>query len=189
MKYLAKNIHLLKKSHAFPLLSSLILILFVAFSYDIASAQQIEKAESLRVDTLNVRKFSPTGALMRSAFVPGWGQFYNRKYIKGSIITAGESYLIASIYTYWKEADRHRHNFEHSDNLAFKASEFTQYTNARDSRNLRFWILAGAIFYSMFDAYVDAQLADFNQSDKAYQVYVAPAHNDGVQLVMNFKIK
>jgi hypothetical protein len=41
----------------------------------------------------------------------------------------------------------------------------------------------------MFDAYVDAQLSDFNQTDKAYQVYVAPAPNAGLQLVLNIKIK
>jgi hypothetical protein len=32
-------------------------------------------------------------------------------------------------------------------------------------------------------------LSDFNQTDKAYQVFVAPTPNAGIQLVLNVKIK
>jgi hypothetical protein len=139
--------------------------------------------------TGHIRKLNPTGALLRSAFVPGWGQFYNRSYIKGTIIAGGESYLIYGIYNYWKDANRHQHNFENSSDPAYKAAEFSKYSNARDSRNIRLWILAATVFYSMFDAYVDAQLSDFNQTDKSYQVFVAPTRDIGIQLIMNFKIK
>ncbi len=141
------------------------------------------------VDSVAVKKVNPTGALVRSAVLPGWGQFYNHRYIKGTIIAGGESYLIYGIYTYWKDANRHKTNFEQSSDPVYKASEFTKYSNSRDSRNLRLWIIAATIFYSMFDAYVDAQLSDFNQGDKSFQVFLAPAERDGIQLVMNFKIK
>jgi hypothetical protein len=144
---------------------------------------------SQQADSLRVRKVNPTGALIRSAFVPGWGQFYNRKYIKATIFAGGESYLIYGIAKYWRDANHHRSNFEHSSDPVFQTSEFNKYTTSRDSRNLRLWLLAASIFYSMFDAYVDAQLSDFNQTDKAYQVYLAPASSDGLQLVLNVKIK
>ena len=97
--------------------------------------------------------------------------------------------MIYGIYTYGKDANRHKHNFENSSDPAYKSAEFNNYANSRDKRNIRLWILAGTIFYSMFDAYVDAQLSDFNQSDKSYQVFVAPAQGGGLQLVMNIKIK
>ncbi len=142
-----------------------------------------------RPDSLHVRKVNPTGALLRSAFVPGWGQFYNRKYIKATIFAGGEGYLIYGIAKYWRDANHHRSNFEHSSDYAFQSSEFDKYTTARDSRNLRLWLMAASIFYSMFDAYVDAQLSDFNQTDKAYQVFLSPAPSDGLQLVLNIKIK
>ena len=32
-------------------------------------------------DTTASKRKNPTGALFRSVFVPGWGQFYNEKYI------------------------------------------------------------------------------------------------------------
>jgi hypothetical protein len=141
-------------------------------------------------DSLQVRKTNPKGALFRSAFVPGWGQFYNRKYIKGTIIAGGEGYLIYGIAKYWRETNKHRSNFEHSTDPLYQASEFALYNNARDKRNLRLWIISATIFYSMFDAYVDAQLSDFHQTDKSYQVFLAPtSRSDGVQLVLNLKLK
>jgi hypothetical protein len=140
-------------------------------------------------DTLHTRKVNPTGALFRSAIVPGWGQYYNRKYIKSAIFAGGEGYLIYGIAKYWREARHHRSNFEQSTDRSYQTIEFLKYSNARDMRNLRLWILAASIFYSMFDAYVDAQLSDFNQTDKAYQVYVAPTSDAGLQLVLNVKIK
>jgi len=131
---------------------------------------------------------NPTGALLRSAFVPGWGQFYNRKYIKGTVIALGESYLIFGIYDDWKEASRFERNFKNATDLTIKAREFANFENARDRRNLKMWIMAAAVFYSMFDAYVDAHLANFDQKDKAYEVFLSP-QSDGIQLVLTLDIK
>ena len=135
------------------------------------------------------KKINPTGALFRSAFVPGWGQYYNKRYIKGSIIAAGESYLIYGIVTNWRASNKHKKNFESTDDMAYKGSEFALYEKTRDKRNKRMWILAAVVFYSMFDAYVDAQLSDFSETDKAYEVYIEPSRNDGVMLTLNFKLR
>jgi hypothetical protein len=140
-------------------------------------------------DSAAVHKVNATGALLRSAFVPGWGQFYNGKYVKAGIFAIGEAYLINGIYTDWRSADRHKSYFQSTTDPALKAREFNNFTNARDRRNLKMWILAASIFYSMFDAYVDAQLSDFNQRDRAYEVFLAPAPANGVQIVMAFNIR
>lgn len=50
------------------------------------------------------------------------------------------------------------------------------------------WILAASIFYSMFDAYVDAQLADFNQTDKSFDVYLGPGDVDEIEISISFII-
>jgi hypothetical protein len=131
---------------------------------------------------------NPTGALLRSAFVPGLGQYYNGKYIKGTIIALGESYLIYGIYENWRASNRYEKNFKSASDPAIKSREFDKFEDAIDRRNLRMWILAAAVFYSMFDAYVDAHLADFNQRDKSYEVFVAP-RDDGLQLVLTLDIK
>lgn len=141
-------------------------------------------------DSTKFRNVHPTGALIRSAIVPGWGQVYNRKYIKAVIIAAGESWLAYGIYNDWKEADEHQRNFQSAtDDPAYQASEFAKFTDARDQRNLKMWILAAGIFYSMFDAYVDAQLANFDQTDKAFEVYLGPGDNNDFELSLNFNIR
>jgi hypothetical protein len=159
-----------------------VVLIMVMFVPNISSGQN--------ADSLRIRKTNPRGALLRSAFVPGWGQYYNRKYIKGTIIAGGEGYLIYGIVKYWREVNKHRSNFQHSTDPVYQASEFGLYNNARNKRNLRLWIVSATIFYSMFDAYVDAQLSDFHQTDKAYQVFLAPTSgSDGVQLVLNLKLR
>lgn len=133
-------------------------------------------------------KRNPTGALLRSIVIPGWGQVYNGKYIKGAVIAGAEAYLINGIHNNWRDSDRFEKSFKNADDPVIKAREFARYEDFRDRRNLKMWILAATIFYSMFDAYVDAQLFDFNQRDKAYEVLVAPDGN-GIQLVLTLDIK
>ena len=146
-------------------------------------------AQSQPADSLPSKSVSPTGALVRSALVPGWGQFYNKKYIKAGVFALGESYLIYSIATNWKKADDHKSNFQGSADPLYRALEFAEYEKYRDRRNLNLWIMAAALFYSMFDAYVDAHLADFNQSDKAFEARLEPTPDDGVRLVLDIRIR
>jgi hypothetical protein len=144
---------------------------------------------SARADSTKIRRTNPTGALLRSAFVPGWGQLYNRKYIKAVLFAAGESWLAYGIYNDWKETDRHERNFRSvTDDPIYRAREFSAFEDSRDRRNLKMWILAVAIFYSMFDAYVDAQLSDFDQPDKAFDVYLGPGREDDIRLNLAIKI-
>ena len=166
-----------------PIILLVISLLFACTAY--AQSDSTAHADT----TLKIHKPYPTGALLRSAFVPGWGQYYNKKYIKGSVIAGAETYLIVGIVTNWRDANKHQDNFQGSDSLAYKASEFAKFEHSRDQRNIRMWILAAGIFYSMFDAYVDAQLWDFKQTDKAFQVYVEPSRNDGIYAGLTFKIK
>jgi hypothetical protein len=105
-------------------------------------------------DTTNTkaaRKRSPAGAMWRSFFFPGWGQFYNRKYIKSLIIAGGEISLIAAIYL---QEERRKDAKKIGDDYAARFY--------RDDRQRMTWWLAGVVLYSMADAYVDAQLADFD---------------------------
>ena len=139
-------------------------------------------------DSIRTRHINPTGALLRSAFVPGWGQAYNRKYIKATVFTVGESWLAYGIYNDWKKADRYEKNFKSSADPIYQAAEFKRFQDFRDKRNLKMWILAASIFYSMFDAYVDAQLADFDQTDKSFDVYLGPGKKNDLEISLSFVI-
>jgi len=66
--------------------------------------------------------------------------------------------------------------------------EFAKYENALDRRGSFSWFFAAAVFYSMFDAYVDAHLSNFDQDDKAFDVFIGPGKNDAMEITLTFDI-
>ena len=134
---------------------------------------------------LKLQKKSPTGALLRSLVFPGWGQFYNKQYFKSALVFGGESALLVAAVVDWSRAVEHKRNFEKlSDQtqLGDKLWEFEQYKFYRDRRNQFLWITAAVVFVSMFDAYVDAHIFDFNQEQmEDIHVNLAPKR-DGLML-------
>ncbi|UCE67185.1 MAG: hypothetical protein JSU85_04010 [Candidatus Zixiibacteriota bacterium] len=140
-------------------------------------------------DSTMLKRKNPTGALFRSLFVPGLGQFYNEKYIKAAIIAGIEIYLINEVYTHWHKADLHEKHFTNAfDNPVYQAEEFARYEKELDRRGNSTWFLAATVFFSMFDAYVDAHLSDFDQTDKAFEVYIGPGREDEVVAILSFSL-
>lgn len=140
-------------------------------------AQDSQMADDASVNSLSERKIKkpwPTGALLRSAILPGWGQLYNKKYIKAIVYGGTEIYLLYKVRQLWLKMDKHQKNFQNSDDPVYKAKEFSLYEKSRDNRNIHLWLTGLTIFISMFDAYVDAHLADFGQTDKSFEVYITP---------------
>ncbi len=84
---------------------------------------------------------SPSGAALRSLALPAWGQFYNEKKIKGSILAAAE---VGSVVAYFVRRDQLNDKFVPP--------------GARGSRNEFVFVIAGVIFYNVVDAFVDAHL-------------------------------
>jgi len=94
---------------------------------------------------------SPARAMAYSFFIPGGGQFYNGKYLKGLIIASAELGCVANavIQNQYLKDEKNPYNRE----------------IYRDRRNLSYWWLAGIILYSMADAYVDAHLFNFDEDE------------------------
>lgn len=118
-------------------------------------------------DTSKTTLRSPTGALFRSIAFPGWGQFYNKKYLKAALVFLGEGSLITSVVVEWRRMNEHKRNFEAlPDTNPLKTFEFNEFQYHQDNRNLFLWLTAGVIFVSMWDAYADAQLSSFEKEEK-----------------------
>lgn len=83
------------------------------------------------------------GAVFRSLALPGWGQFYNGKHIKGSVIAAAE---LASAVAYVVRRNQIKDLGVHT-------------------RNVYFFTTVGVVLYSMADAYVDAHLSRVNWAE------------------------
>ena len=98
-----------------------------------------ESPDSAAVDSVrDVR--SPRGAMLRSLALPGWGQFYNRRPIKGSLIAAAQ---VSSTVAF----------FVRRNQLNNRPS-----ADATLERNVFLYATIGLILFSMGDAYVDAHL-------------------------------
>ncbi len=147
-------------------LSLFLLVIFFAFTS--LNAQS-------KIDTLGARQSqiyspskSPTGAMLRSAIIPGWGQFYNKAYWKIPIIWGASAgfiyYWIWNNNLYKSNADLYSRTGE---NGYYELREFY-----RDQRDLNGVFLFITYLLNIVDAYVDAHLFDFS-------TYTNP--NTGVQ--------
>lgn len=137
---------------------------------------QSSQQDSLKITGQQVaaepEKKSPRGAVIRSAIFPGWGQWYNGKKFKALLAFGTEiGFISAAVWhnqrvVYWMDASRTNETAEYRDlNKNFHI----------DMRNQFVWYFAGALLVSMADAYVDAHLADFDEStDLSFVPYTIP---------------
>lgn len=96
---------------------------------------------------------SPGRAVILSALLPAGGQFYTSHYIKGGIIAFGEIFSLSKAYFLYRDSKNYQSGSTERDSLM------------RESFSYVFWFL-GIWFYSMLDAYVDAQLFNFDKKAK-----------------------
>lgn len=91
---------------------------------------------------------SPRAAMLRSALIPGWGQWYNEKRLKAVLVLGAELALIG--------------NAVYFNQLAVGSD--TEYDRQfyRENRRLYLWWLAAAHILNVLDALVDAHLSGFD---------------------------
>ncbi len=119
---------------------------------------------------------SATTAMLLTTFVPGGGQFYTKRYTKGIIIGGAQTYLIYSgIQT---QMDLNKIN--RTTNLT--PEQQNDKDNLLDQRREIAWWVALVWTIGIFDAYVDAQLYNF-ESDLSLDKTGKPS------VKLSFKIK
>lgn len=166
---------------------SLALCLFALALKTETLAQTQQELTTVRIsppDTSLERK-SPMGALLRSVAFPGWGQFYNREYFKAVAVFGAETTFITLAAIEWTRMNKHRRNFENPD-YPDRQWEFEQFQFYEDRRNLFLWITAGIVFLSMFDAYVDAHLYNFDREkvrDLPISLITGPDSENNIRIV------
>jgi hypothetical protein len=107
---------------------------------------------------------SPTGALLRSSIVPGWGQFYNGKYLKGVALGVAETGFLTLLILENSAANEARVDFLESGSPGDEA----HYQTHRQSRLDLIWYTSAAWLYGMLDAYVDAHLFSFEIQNQRF---------------------
>jgi len=108
-------------------------------------------------DTVFVMQKSPWGAVLRSAVLPGFGQFYNESYWKIPVIWGAGALLISgwvynnNLYTDNKDL------YSNTGQIIYQyRRDF--YRNQRDNFTIYLVVL---YILNLVDAYVDAHLYDF----------------------------
>lgn len=152
-------------------------------------------------------KFNPKVAALRSAIIPGWGQWYNKKYWKIPIIygalgvTAGVFFYNLKTYRLLREAvilrsDTNRLNDALIDPqfIHLSTESIRMYRNAY-RQNIDYSVLVFLVFWGLnvVDATVDAHLKAFDVSPdismKIRPGFNYMSNNAGVSLVFFFKEK
>lgn len=134
-------------------------------------------------------KKSPTGAVLRSLALPGWGQYYVESYWKAPLFLAA-----AGTCVYFIIDNNSKFNSKDDEITAVKAANpndsridylTLQREVYRDNRDQAAFFLAGVYIISAVDAYVGAHLFDFDVSDKL-SLNIIPNRNSLVSLSITY---
>ena len=176
------------KQHSIFLCLTLFLFAFVLKTESSGQTGRDSAVTTTSQPDTTLEKKSPMGALLRSVVFPGWGQFYNRKYLKAVVAFGAETTFITLAAIEWSRMNKHKKNFQNPD-YPDRYWEFEQFEFYEDRRNLFLWITAGIIFLSMFDAYVDAHLFNFDKEKvRDLSISLIPEANGGNNIRIVFSI-
>lgn len=117
------------------------------------------------LDSKFVMQKSPMGALLRSAVLPGWGQFYNESYWKIPIVWGATGWFVYL----WTDRNSLYKDFQNQYNKSL--DETSQVGDERlkrlrdfyrDDRDQFAFYIGLTYLLNLIDAYVDAHLFDFD---------------------------
>ena len=108
---------------------------------------------------------SPTGALWRSFAAPGWGQIYNRQYVKAGAMMAAQGGTLFMAVDNYLTARRYSREAREATDPKIKREKLARHDDYIVETEFWAWLFVGALAFSMMDAYVDAHLADWDVSD------------------------
>ena len=122
-----------------------------------SSNGQEQTEENSPTDSVFVMHKSPWGAVLRSAVLPGFGQFYNESYWKIPVIW-GAGALLISGWVY--NNNLYNDNKDLYTNTSQTIYQYRRdfYRNQRDNFTIYLVVL---YILNLVDAYVDAHLYDF----------------------------
>jgi hypothetical protein len=100
--------------------------------------------------------------MLRSVAVPGWGQWANGRHVKAAVVAVGEGYLLWRAVDYGRqEQAKWREAGAATDPVEQGKLERRHLALGSHRRDFTWWsVFAGLL--SMGDAYVDAQLGNFD---------------------------
>lgn len=140
------------------------IILVLLISVELFSQTEPSLTDTVQSDTTKYEmQKSPWGAVLRSAVLPGFGQFYNESYWKIPLIWGVLGYLGYQ----WNDRNKLYHDYRDLYNQSLLDTEngneiyYKRREDYRDQRDLLAVFIGLTYFLNLLDAYVDAHLFDF----------------------------
>lgn len=130
------------------------------------SQSEPDTTKSVQIDTTKfVMQKSPWGAVLRSAVIPGFGQFYNESFWKVPVVWGFMGYFIY-IWNDQNKLYKHYNDLFNSsitlENINGNSTYYELREFYRDQRNTFAVYIGLTYLLQLIDAYVDAQLFDFS---------------------------
>ncbi len=173
--------------------------LFSQNNLDTTSNVQIRVIDSVKTspiqnnqDTAKTLKMtkSPFGAVARSLVLPGWGQLYVESYWKIPVFIGGMgflTYLIIDNNNKYNSASKEVNNYQKQSDYDFYYDYLVRKREYyRDNRDQSIFIMVGVYILAAVDAYVGANLYDFNVSEDL-SINIIPKDLNGI--AVNLQIK
>ncbi|MCP5060873.1 MAG: hypothetical protein GY936_00200 [Ignavibacteriae bacterium] len=141
----------------------LLLVLFISASVFAQTNDTSASHNTLLNSNFEMQK-SPTGAMLRSAVLPGWGQFYNESYWKVPIVWGVTGWFVYM----WTDRNSEYKNYQdlYNKSLLESSNGDSKFMSLRDfyrdDRDLFSFYIGLTYFLNLIDAYVDAHLFDFD---------------------------
>lgn len=154
-----------KPTYQRQLLRIFLIFLLLFFSLHVSFAQEAEKSTDTEQATPKteeeLRLVSPIGAVVRSAALPGWGQFYSRSYFRGSLTVLGVGGSIVGAFLAQRSfSNRYDAYAEYASlNPHDETGVFERYDYANQRFKLRTFFMytgVGIWVYSLIDSYVSS---------------------------------
>lgn len=139
----------------------LIILLVSSLCYSQIDSTTINNDLAEPQDTLFIMQKSPWGAVLRSAILPGWGQYYNESYYKIPVVLGISGWFV---YNYLSNDDLYKqYKILYVNTPVQRYKEYREFY--RDQRDLFAIYYFLAFFANLVDAYVDAHLFDFTVTE------------------------
>ena len=133
---------------------------------EVVNSSNPKAAKHAHADSIRAHGWSaqPRFVMARSLLIPGWGQAYNRAWLKAGAVAAGETWFGIQIYNDTQELNDIQAQLDQArlDNDQQREDELvTEYNDQLDQRTAHTWLLAAVMTYALVDAYVDAHFRGF----------------------------
>lgn len=139
----------------------LLIISILLFSIEFSFADETNEDQTLTQPEKSIRLISPVGTMVRSAIIPGWGQYHSRNYFRGGLVQIGIVSSVVGAYLAHQSFSTHYDNYlltaSNEPDDAFTVLESYDAANQKYKLQM-FFIYSGIGFwvYSIIDSYVSS---------------------------------